>query len=323
MYIITGGAGFIGSAFARKLNSLGINKIIIVDELGSDNKWKNLRKISYSDFVHKDDFINLLDTGKFGKKLSAIIHMGACSSTTESNADFMIKNNFQYTKDLALIALRDKTRFIYASSAATYGAGENGYSDDDSKLEQLSPLNIYGYSKHLFDSYAHNNALLKKIVGLKFFNVFGPNEYHKDDMKSVALKAFYQIQTTGKVKLFRSHRDNIGDGQQMRDFVYIKDCCNVMWWFLENPSKNGLYNLGTGKARSWNDLVTSVFNAIKQKVEIEYIDMPESIRNQYQYFTEANMSKLFEAGYTSIFHTLENAVSDYVKNYLLKTDQYL
>ena len=207
MYIVTGGAGFIGSVFARKLNVQGISDIIIVDELSTTERWKNLRKISYYDFIHKDDFLALLKANSFGTKISAIVHMGACSSTTERNADFMMKNNYQYTRTLAEFAVRNNVRFIYASSAATYGAGEHGYSDDEAKLAQLSPLNIYGYSKQLFDLFAQKNGMLNQIVGLKFFNVFGPNEYHKDDMRSVILKSYYQIKETGKVRLFRSYRN--------------------------------------------------------------------------------------------------------------------
>jgi len=323
MIVVTGGAGFIGSAFARKLNFEGVSDIIIVDELASTERWKNLRKINFQDYLHKDKFLELIQSKKFGKKPSAIVHMGACSSTTERDADFMMKNNYQYTKSLAEFTLRNKVRFIYASSAATYGNGENGYSDLEKDLDKFTPLNVYGYSKHLFDKFAQRSKALNQMVGLKFFNVFGPNEFHKEDMQSVALKSYHQIKESGNVKLFRSHKSEYKDGEQKRDFVYIKDCIDVMWWFLNKPKANGLFNLGTGKARSWNDLVKAVYKALGKSPKIEYIDMPESLRKQYQYFTEAEMKKLTKAGCPVKFRSLEEAVSDYVTNYLEKEDSYL
>ena len=322
MYVITGGAGFIGSAFARKLNQEGIDDIVIVDELKSSENWKNLRKISFIDYLHKDDFIAKIKTRSKDMSFKAIIHMGACSSTTETDADYMLRNNYSYTRTLAEYAIEEGIRFIYASSGATYGDGSSGYSDNEQQLDYLKPLNIYGYSKHLFDLYARKKGYLKNICGLKFFNVFGPNEYHKADMRSVALKSYLQIKQEGAVKLFKSYQQNFKDGEQKRDFIYVKDCIEVMWWLLNNNTP-GLFNLGTGNARSWNDLVRAVFAALQIEAKINYIEMPESLRKQYQYFTQADMEKLGSAGYKKGFHSLEDAVKDYIAGYLEQPDGYL
>lgn len=322
MYIVTGGAGFIGSAFARKLNLQGINDLVIVDELKSGESWKNLRKIHYVDYLDKAEFLKQIETGSLKIKPKAIIHMGACSATTETNADYMMENNYRYTKVLADYSVKESIRFIYASSAATYGDGSKGYSDDESKLSELIPLNVYGYSKQIFDIYARDKKYLDKICGLKFFNVFGPNEFHKQDMRSVVLKSYQQIKEKGQVSLFRSHRPDYQDGEQKRDFVYVKDCCEVMWELLNNKV-SGVFNLGTGKARSWNDLVKAVFKAMNLESNISYIDMPENLQKQYQYFTQAEMSKL-QASKTKVnFSSLEDSVKDYVQNYLDKEDNYL
>ncbi len=315
MIVVTGGAGFIGSAIVWRLNTLGRNDIIIVDELGTDEKWKNLPSLSFNDFIHKNDFINLLETKK-GFEISAIIHMGANSSTTEKDADHLLRNNYEYTKSLAQYSLKNNVRFIYASSAATYGDGSLGFDDDDNKINQLRPLNMYGYSKQMFDLWAHKNKLLNKIVGLKYFNVYGPNEYHKGDMRSVVHKAFEQIRDTGKVKLFKSLHPDFKDGEQKRDFIYIKDAVDMTLFFLDNPDKNGLYNVGTGSARTWNHLVTAIFNALNKPVNIEYISLPGHLADKYQYFTEAKTEKLKNAGYPHPINSLETGVTDYVKNYL-------
>ena len=323
MIVVTGGAGFIGSAFVWRLNQEGIDDIVIVDSLGTDDKWKNLVNLRFTDYIHKDNFLRLICDDQLPFDVSAIVHMGACSSTTERDADYLWNNNYLYTKTLAEWALKRGIRFIYASSAATYGDGTQGFSDDHSKTSQLSPINMYGYSKQIFDLWLLKNKLEGKIAGIKFFNVFGPNEYHKEDMTSVIFKAFHQIKETGKVKLFKSYLPKYPDGGQMRDFVYIKDCIDVMWWLFNNPAANGIFNLGTGKARTWNDLITAVFTAMGIKTNIEYIEMPESLRNQYQYFTEAKMDKLKAAGSLVAFSSLEDSVRDYVVNYLQKPDQHL
>jgi ADP-L-glycero-D-manno-heptose 6-epimerase len=323
MIIVTGGAGFIGSAFVWKLNKEGFDDIVIVDQLGVDDKWKNLVNRRFVDYIHKDDFLQMINADKVSFKISAIVHMGACSSTTERDADYLWNNNYLYTKTLTEWSIKRGIRFIYASSAATYGDGTQGFSDDHSKISQLRPINMYGYSKQVFDLWMLRMKLENKIAGIKFFNVFGPNEYHKGDMTSVIFKAFHQIRETGKVKLFKSYKKEYKDGGQLRDFVYVKDCVNMMWWLFNNPAANGIFNLGTGKARTWNDLIKAVFATMKKKTNIEYIAMPEALRNQYQYFTEAQMSKLKKTGCPVMFSSLEDSVRDYVENYLQKTDPYL
>lgn len=323
MIVVTGGAGFIGSAFIWRLNQEGIEDIVIVDRLGTKDKWKNLVNRRFSEFMHKDDFLPLICEDCVPFKVSAIIHMGACSSTTERDADYLWQNNYVYTCRLSQWAVKHGIRFIYASSAATYGDGSRGFSDDHGKIAGLRPINMYGYSKQAFDLWALKNSLEDKIAGIKFFNVFGPNEYHKEDMTSVIFKAFHQIRETGKVKLFKSYKQEYPDGGQLRDFVYVKDCVNVMWWLLQHPAVNGVFNLGTGKARTWNALIGAVFAAMGRKPDIDYIEMPQGLRNQYQYFTEAKMDKLKAAGVPAVFSSLEDSVRDYVVNYLQEQDPYL
>ncbi len=318
MIIVTGGAGFIGSAIIAALNQNGHTDIIVVDELGTDSKWKNLRNLAFADYVEKDDFLELLYDSQIQPEVDTIFHMGACSDTTETDASYLIKNNFEYSKILAQWALDNDVRFIYASSAATYGDGEQGFDDDQDQLETLQPLNMYGYSKQVFDLWSKQLGLWDRIVGLKYFNVYGPNEYHKGPMRSFVMKAFEQIRENGKVRLFKSHRPDYEDGEQLRDFIYIKDAVDMTLFFMNHPDVNGLFNIGTGKARSWNDLVHAVFAALDREPNIEYIDMPESIRNQYQYFTQANMDKLRSAGYDQSVSDLRDAVQDYVQHYLIK-----
>ncbi|MFP4315801.1 MAG: ADP-glyceromanno-heptose 6-epimerase [Desulfovibrionales bacterium] len=323
MIIVTGGAGFIGSAFVWKLNQQGIEDILVVDNLDRTSKWKNLVNLRYTEYLHKNVFLERVLRDDLDRPVDAVIHMGACSSTTEPDADYLMENNYRYSKVLAEYCLAKSARFIYASSAATYGDGSLGFLDDEEQLEALRPLNMYAYSKQLFDLWARRNSVLDQMVGLKFFNVFGPNEYHKEEMKSVACKAFHQISETGRLKLFKSYREDFPHGGQMRDFVYIKDCVDVMWWFLDTPEKNGIYNVGTGTARTWNDLAGAVFSAMGREPEIEYIPMPEIIRDKYQYFTEAGMQKLHQAGCPVRFTPLEEAVSDYLNGYLAAADSYL
>jgi ADP-L-glycero-D-manno-heptose 6-epimerase len=323
MIIVTGGAGFIGSAFVWKLNQEGIDDILIVDRLGKTDKWKNLVNLRFVNYMHKDDFLELIYNDTVNFEVEAIIHMGACSSTTERNADYLWKNNNVYTGYLAEWAIERSIRFIYASSAATYGDGSLGFSDDHDKIKALKPINMYGYSKQVFDLRVLRHSWEDKIAGIKFFNVFGPNEYHKEDMTSMIFKAFNQINETGEVKLFKSYLPKYPDGGQLRDFVYVKDCIDVMWWLFKNPDVNGIFNLGTGKARTWNDLINAVFSAMKKTTNIEYIEMPEALRNQYQYFTEAKMDKLKAAGCPVKFSSLEDSVRDYVVSYLQKSDPYL
>lgn len=321
MIVVTGGAGFIGSAFVWKLNQMGITDILIVDDLGSGEKWKNLVNRSFSDFCHKDEFLKRICCEPL-RGLDAVVHMGACSSTTERDANYLMENNFHYTKTLAEYCLKHGVRFVNASSAATYGDGSLGFDDAPSQVPSLQPLNMYGYSKQLFDVWSLKTENADRLVSLKFFNVFGPNEYHKGDMRSVVCKAFQQIAQTGKMKLFRSENEKYPDGGQMRDFVYVKDCVDVMWWLLEHRDVNGIFNLGTGRAETWNDLVKAVFGAMNQPVNIEYIDMPLELRGKYQYYTQANMQRLKDAACPVTFMPLEKSVEDYVRGYLMAPDHY-
>ncbi len=318
MIIVTGGAGFIGSAIIAELNKRKVTDILVVDQLGCDQKWKNLRNLSFADYVEKDDFLEMVIEDKLDGSVEAVLHLGACSDTTETNASYLLKNNYEYTKLLAQWSTNADIRFIYASSAATYGDGSAGFIDDENDIESLRPLNMYGYSKHLFDLWARRTGLLKKIVGLKYFNVFGPNEYHKANMRSFCLKAFEQINTTGKVSLFKSYKPEFKDGEQVRDFVYVTDAVNMTLFFLDNPRRNGIYNIGTGRPRTWNDLVSAVFVGMGRKPNIEYIEMPDSIRNQYQYYTCAETAKLRKAGYEIATIPLEDAIKQYIQDYLLK-----
>jgi ADP-L-glycero-D-manno-heptose 6-epimerase len=321
MIVVTGGAGFIGSAIVWRLNNQGFDKIIIVDELGTDEKWKNLVGLKYFDYIQKDQFLEKINSG-LDFSVESIIHMGANSSTTENDAGHLINNNYEYTKCLAKYCVRNNVRFIYASSAATYGDGAKGFEDNETEIDKLRPLNMYGYSKQLFDLWASKKGLFKEIAGLKYFNVYGPNEYHKGDMRSVVHKAFEQINDTGKVRLFKSEKPEFKDGEQLRDFVYIKDAVDMTLFFLDKKDKNGLFNVGSGNARTWNDLVKAIFNALNKETKIEYINMPKHLAEKYQYFTEANLDKIKKAGYTNLLMTLENGVTDYIKNYLLK-EKYL
>lgn len=323
MYIVTGGAGFIGSAIVWKLNAMGINDILVVDNLASTEKWKNLVNRSYTSYMHRDEFLDAVKERRLQGNIEAIFHMGACSSTTERDADFLMKNNLEYSKTLCLFALEKNARFICASSAATYGDGNLGFDDIKEDIEKFTPLNMYGYSKQLFDVWAKKQGLLNQIASLKFFNVYGPNEYHKADMRSVINKAFYQIGASKKMSLFRSNSPDYPDGGQKRDFVYVKDCVDIIWWLYKNLSVNGVFNVGTSTSRTWNDLVTAVFTAMKLPVQIDYIDMPEHLKGKYQNFTEANISKLRQAGYAAPMTPLENGVSDYICHYLATPDPYL
>jgi len=315
-FIVTGGSGFIGSNIVAALNARGDENVVVVDDLGCDEKWKNLVGLKYDDFLDKDGFRRLILDNKLSN-VSAIFHMGACSATTETNAAYLADNNYQVTRELCEWCLRNGTRFIYASSGATYGDGSLGYSDDDQNTPSLSPLNMYGYSKHMFDLWALKNKLLKKIVGLKFFNVYGPREDHKGDMRSVVHKAYGQICDTGAVKLFKSYKPEYRDGEQVRDFVFVKDAVNVCLHFDRNREVSGLFNVGTGTCRTWLELANAVFAAMSRKPNIEFIEMPESLRTKYQYHTEADVHKLREAGYNEPFTSLEEGVREYVQEYLM------
>jgi len=318
MIIVTGGAGFIGSAIVAGLNKRGIDDILIVDELGCDEKYKNLRALRFADYTEVDDFIEMLATDEFGESVETVFHLGACSDTTEADCSYLVNNNYNFSKVLANWAVENKARFIYASSAATYGDGSSGFDDDQDKLGELRPMNMYGYSKQMFDLWARRTGLLERIVGLKYFNVFGPNEYHKGKMRSFVVKAFEQINACGKVGLFKSYEPKYADGEQLRDFLYVKDAVAMTLFFLDNPKINGIFNIGTSKQRNWNDLAKATFEAMGREVNIEYIDMPDELRDKYQYFTQADITKLRDAGYDKDITTLEDAIKDYVQNYLQK-----
>jgi ADP-L-glycero-D-manno-heptose 6-epimerase len=325
MFLVTGGAGFIGSNLVARLNEAGHGDVAVCDHLGSEGKWRNLQKRRLADFVPPADLSAWLS----GRKLEAIFHMGAISETTATDGDLVIETNFRLPLRLLDWCTATGTPFIYASSAATYGDGEAGFADDNSleALTRLKPMNLYGWSKHLFDlavaeRVKRGDRLPPQCVGLKFFNVFGPNEYHKGTMKSVLARRFDDIKAGRAVQLFKSHRAGIADGDQRRDFIYVDDVVRVMMWLLATPSVSGLFNVGTGKARSFKDLILSAYAALGSKPNIQYIDMPEAIRDSYQYFTQSEADRLRSAGYNGGFTALEDAVALYVKNYLDAADRF-
>jgi len=311
--LVTGGAGLIGSALIWELNRQGATDIVVADLLGKDEKWKNLTPLRFADYLEGDTLPERLEQFK---DIKTIYHMGACSSTTETDAAYLIRNNFEFTKTLAQFALSGGRRFVYASSAATYGAVAESL-PETTPLATLRPLNMYGYSKHLFDCYAEHAGILDQLTGLKYFNVFGPNEQHKGDMRSVVYKAFHQIQQTGAVSLFKSYKPEYLDGGQMRDFFYVKDAAAATVFLAEKVKGGGLFNLGSGEPNTWLELVKPIFAALGREPNIKFVDMPEYMRSKYQYFTSANIEKLRAAGFTKKITPLGDAVIDYVKNYLL------
>jgi len=316
--LVTGGAGFIGSALIWALNQRGLENIVVCDLLGSDEKWRNLVPLKFLDYLEATDLPRLLEAkGAALRGVDTIFHLGACSATTEKNAEYLIRNNFEFTKLLAHWSLESQSRFVYASSAATYGDGAQGMDDLNPNINALRPLNMYGYSKHLFDVYAQKQGFLDQIVGLKYFNVFGPNEWHKGEMRSLVNKAFDQVKSTGRLNLFRSHHPDYRDGEQMRDFLYVKDAVAMTIHLAQAPSAGGLFNLGSGEANTWLTLANSLFSAMQLEPRIDFVDMPESIRPNYQYYTRASIVKLRSSGYEPAVTPLADAVTDYTKNYLL------
>jgi ADP-L-glycero-D-manno-heptose 6-epimerase len=328
MIIVTGGTGFIGSNLVAALEEKGAKDIVVCDMFGEGDKWRNIAKRELRDIVHPDRLFDYLETHK--DKVEVIFHMGAISSTTETDVDLIVETNVVLSRRLWKWCGTNGKRLIYASSAATYGDGEQGFEDVQSVegLAKLQPLNAYGWSKHLFDRRVarvleeKSEPIPTQWAGLKFFNVYGPNEYHKEDQMSVICKLYPQVVAGAAAKLFKSHRDDYEDGGQLRDFVYVKDCVNVMIWLYENEKVSGLFNVGTGEARSFKDLAESTFKAAGKEPKINYIDMPEQLREKYQYFTEANMSNLRQAGYDREFTSLEDGITDYVQNYMAKEDGY-
>ena len=325
MLLVTGGAGFIGSNVVAALNEAGRADVVVNDVLGTDAKWRNLAKRQVADVVASADLFRWLD----GRKLDAVIHMGAISDTTATDADLVMENNFRCSMRLLDWCTAARVPFIYASSAATYGDGGEGFSDDWSPvaLQKLKPMNLYGWSKHLFDQavaerFVKKEKLPPQWAGLKFFNVFGPNEYHKGEMMSLVAKRFDDAKAGRTVRLFKSHRPGIGDGEQRRDFIYVDDAVAVVRWLMETPQVSGIFNAGTGTARSFRDLIAALFRALGLEPKIEYVDMPENIRGQYQYFTEAKVDHLLRAGYNAGFTSLEDGVKRYVTQFLNTADRY-
>lgn len=314
-FIVTGGAGLIGSNIVQALNARGCNEIIIVDHLNHPKKQENIDRLHFVDYFDKTDFRGQFQANQIAP-VTGVFHMGACSSTTEMDENYLDDNNFNYTKELCLWALKTGARFVYASSAATYGDGSKGYCDADEITPDLEPLNLYGKSKQKFDMWALQTGNVAKIAGLKYFNVYGPGEDHKGDMRSLVNKAYSQILTEGRIKLFRSHLSGYQDGEQTRDFIFVDDAVAVSLYMFDNPAHSGIFNCGTGQARTWIDLARALFDAMARPVSIEFIDMPPSIREKYQYHTEAEMTKLRTAGFTSPFQTIESGVRKYVLDYL-------
>jgi ADP-L-glycero-D-manno-heptose 6-epimerase len=325
MLLVTGGAGFIGSNVVAALNDAGRADVVVCDVLGHDGKWRNLAKRQLADILPPAELPDWLR----GRRLEALIHLGAISETTATDGDLVIETNFRLSMRLLDWCTANATPFIYASSASTYGDGAQGFRDDPSMaaLKALRPMNLYGWSKHLFDMAvaeraARGERLPPQWVGLKFFNVFGPNEYHKGAMMSVLARRFDDIRAGRAVQLFKSHRDGIEDGDQRRDFIYVDDVVRVMLWLLATPSVSGIFNVGTGTARSFKDLILSAYAALGANPNIQYIDMPEAIRNSYQYFTESNVERLRGAGYNGGFTALEDAVKTYVGGFLDSADRF-
>jgi ADP-L-glycero-D-manno-heptose 6-epimerase len=325
MLLVTGGAGFIGSNVVASLNEAGRADIAVSDMLGSDGKWRNLASRELADFVPPAELMHWLES----RKLDAVIHLGAISSTTATDGDAVMEHNFRLSLRLLDWCTAARTPFIYASSAATYGNGEQGYADDwtNGELKNLKPMNLYGWSKQLFDLAVADRVRRKEKMppqwaGLKFFNVFGPNEYHKGEMMSLVAKRFDDAKAGKPIKLFKSHRDGIADGEQRRDFIYVDDAVAVTRWLIETPAVSGIFNVGTGEARSFRDLMVSMFSALGRPPLIDYIDMPVSIRDSYQYFTQAKTDNLRRAGYNADFTPLEAAVKRYVNDYLDRADRY-
>lgn len=313
--IVTGAAGFIGRNVIAELNSRGRSDILLVDSLGRDERWANLVALRFDDLISPAELLARMAAGT-APAAGTVIHLGACSATTERNADFLLENNYRYTRELCAWSLARGARFVYASSAATYGDGARGYCDEDAGTPALRPLNMYGYSKHLFDLWALSSGALRQIVGLKYFNVYGPFEDHKDDMRSVVNKSHARITAGQDIELFRSYRPEYADGEQRRDFIYVRDVVDVTLHFAAAGRPSGLFNCGTGESRTWLDLARAVFAAVGQQPRIRMIDMPETLRGKYQYFTQADTAKLRRAGYDRPFTSLEEGVADYVRTHL-------
>lgn len=315
--VVTGAAGFIGRNVVAALNKRGYTDLVLVDDLGTDDKWRNLRGLEFDRLIPSAGLWEFLDSPD-AAAVSGVVHMGACSATTERDADYLARNNYRYSVDLARWCLAKGARLVYASSAATYGDGSRGYSDADAVTPTLEPLNMYGFSKHLFDLWAMRHGYLDQLVGLKFFNVYGPYEEHKGDMRSLVSKAYVEVRDTGRMRLFRSYDDQYADGEQMRDFIYVDDAVDVVLHFLLDNRASGLFNCGTSRATTWLELAGALFSVLGRSPQVEFIDMPPSIRDRYQYFTQADGGKLRAAGFDGTFRDVRAGVQEYVETYLRK-----
>ncbi len=313
--IVTGAAGFIGRNVVKELNQRGYTQLLLVDLLGTDEKWRNLVGLSYDDVLSPKQFLDAVKAGT-APAADVCIHLGACSATTEKDADYLLENNYRYTRILCEWCLGNGIRFVYASSAATYGDGSCGYIDEDASTEKLHPLNMYGYSKHMFDLWAMHKGKFDRIVGLKYFNVYGPFEDHKGSMRSLVQKAYHQIKEHGYIELFKSYIPGYNNGEQKRDFIYVRDAVDVTLYFALESEASGLFNCGTAKARAWLDLANALFKAMGKTPDIRFIEMPDELRGKYQYFTQSDDTKLRNAGYKKEFFSLEDGVADYVKTHL-------
>ncbi len=323
MLILTGGAGFIGSALLFELNQRGCSDVIVVDVVDHPRKERNLAALKYEELIGVGEFREKLAGGAYDRSgVSGVLHLGACSATTETDWDYLYDNNVVFSQELIRWCARGDVRCVYASSAATYGDGESGYSDDHALFDNLKPMNLYGKSKLDLDIWARDQGLLGSVAGLRYFNVFGPNEWHKEGMRSVVNKKLPEIEEEGRMTLFKSYRDDYSDGGQERDFVYVSDVVDITLWMLGHPEANGVFNVGTGIARTWNDLARSMFSAVSKTENIEYVEMPDNLREQYQYHTRADISKLRSVGYDGEFVSLESAVKNYVVDHL-QSDRHL
>ena len=318
---VTGAAGFIGSCLLKELNNRGIKEILTVDHLNHELKKENLKGKGFIEYFEKDEFLELVKKNSLPQQIKCLIHMGACSSTTLQDRHYFEKNNFEYSRILAEWSLHHKIRYIYASSAETYGDGSYGYKEDEATIRKCQPLNFYGESKQKFDLWVLDQKLNDQVVGLRFFNVFGPNEYHKGEMRSVIAKSYPKVISEGKISLFKSYKKEYAHGEQKRDFIYFKDAINIVLFFYDHPQISGIFNVGTGLARSWNELAKALFTAVGKKPVIEYFDMPEVLKPRYQYFTEANVNKLKQSGFDQPFSSLEDSIKDYVE--YLKTQKHI
>jgi ADP-L-glycero-D-manno-heptose 6-epimerase len=323
MIVVTGAAGFIGSAMVWKLNREGVSDILAVDESGRDDAEGPLSRLRASAFRSKGDFLEQVLADSLPDNVDAIIHMGACSATTERDEAYLQRNNTDYSRHLAEWCLSHDARYLYASSAATYGDGSLGFSDSDDLTPRLQPLNPYGRSKLRFDQWVLDRGLQNRLAGFRFFNVFGPNEYRKGGMVSGAYRMFNQVREQGYVSLFDSANPEYGHGEQERDFVSVSDCVEVLWWFLQHPEANGIFNVGTGQARTWNDLANAVFTAMGREPDIRYVPLPEALKASYQYHTQADLTRLRAVGCDVPFRSLERGVSEYVREHLMQPDPWL